>query len=111
MSYYAQIDENLQVTTILVYESETHSEAMQWLTENFGGTWLATEYDNPAVKPAAIGDLYNDTDGLFYPPKPYDSWTYDTKTFTYVSPIPKPSDGKRYAWNEEITNWVEVTND
>ena len=49
----------------------------------------------------------------------YDNWIqsdtantldkYDVATETFISPTPYPEDGKIYIWNEETTNWVEVT--
>lgn len=26
----------------------------------------------------------------------------------FHAPVPKPDDGKRYKWNEEIVSWIEV---
>jgi hypothetical protein len=34
------------------------------------------------------------------------SWTFDEETCLFKPPIPYPSDGKPYRWNEETTSWV-----
>lgn len=38
----------------------------------------------------------------------YASWVFDEALCVFKSPIPYPTDGKRYRWDEAITNWVEV---
>lgn len=38
----------------------------------------------------------------------YASWTFDEEQCAYISPIPYPENGKRYLWDEEQRNWVEV---
>ncbi len=39
------------------------------------------------------------------PPQPYPSWTWDGETWN--PPVPYPTDGEQYAWNEENQNWEE----
>lgn len=36
------------------------------------------------------------------------SWPFNEVTCAFESPVPYPNNGKRYAWNEETTSWVEV---
>jgi hypothetical protein len=38
------------------------------------------------------------------------SWTFNETTCVFESPIPYPTDGKDYQWDEPTTSWVEVTN-
>jgi hypothetical protein len=33
----------------------------------------------------------------------------DEATCQWAAPTPHPDDGKRYAWDEDSTAWVEVT--
>jgi hypothetical protein len=59
---------------------------------------------------AGIGYTYDYTHDVFYPPKPYNSWTISEQTnWTWKAPVDYPSDGKQYVWNEAMTNWVETT--
>jgi hypothetical protein len=37
------------------------------------------------------------------------SWTFDEPTCSYVSPVPYPTDGKFYRWDEPTVSWIEVT--
>lgn len=57
---------------------------------------------------AGIGSYYDSIRDAFIPPKPYPSWTLNEETCLWQSPIPYPSDGKIYQWNEEIGNWEEI---
>ena len=40
--------------------------------------------------------------------QPNASWTLD-ENFEWQPPTPKPDDGKGYMWDEENTEWVEIT--
>jgi hypothetical protein len=44
----------------------------------------------------------------FIPPQPYLSWVFNETTLKWDPPIPYPTDGKDYVWDESIQNWVEV---
>lgn len=46
-------------------------------------------------------------EGFFYPPKPFDSWIRNEIEHTWNPPVPYPSDGKVYFWNEDSLNWEE----
>lgn len=49
---------------------------------------------------------YDPADGEFVPPPPYPSWTYDGTD--WQPPVPIPSEGGPWEWDEEAGNWVEV---
>lgn len=38
----------------------------------------------------------------------YASWIFDEETCSFKPPIPYPTDGNGYIWNEETTSWVLV---
>jgi hypothetical protein len=44
----------------------------------------------------------------FYAPQPYPSWTLNEDTCYWESPVPAPTDGKKYEWDEEQQQWTEV---
>jgi hypothetical protein len=46
--------------------------------------------------------------GVFYAPQPYPSWILNTQTYLWEAPIPMPTDGKNYTWDESTQSWVEV---
>ena len=57
---------------------------------------------------AGIGYYYDPIRDAFIPPKPFPSWTLNEESCLWDSPVPYPSDGKRYTWNEDILNWQEI---
>ena len=39
----------------------------------------------------------------------FPSWVFNEITCSFGPPIPYPNDGKNYNWDEETTQWVEIT--
>ena len=66
---------------------------------NAGGTPLRGNY-------AGIGFQYDQTNDVFYAPQPYPSWTLDKTTWLWTSPVPYPTDGKLYTWDEPTKTWA-----
>lgn len=77
--------------------------------------WAQTSYNaNFRYNYAGIGYAFDPTpspNGAFIPPKPYPSWLLDTNTFQWQSPVPYPTDGGIYEWDEETQSWVPVEPD
>ena len=57
---------------------------------------------------AGIGFSYDPIRDAFIPPKAYQSWILNEDTCLWEAPIPHPTDGKMYLWDEAIVSWVEV---
>jgi hypothetical protein len=57
---------------------------------------------------AGIGYTYNVEKDAFIPPQPYLSWTLDNFSCLWNPPVPYPTDGKMYNWDEATLSWVEV---
>ncbi len=87
----AILDDNNRVLNIVVRNEQTVD------TDNL----VSYTRENPAY----IGGDYSN--GVFYPPKPFPSWSRDGAG-SWVAPITMPEDDKTYVWVEEIKNWVEV---
>jgi hypothetical protein len=49
-----------------------------------------------------------DTVGVFYAPQPYPSWILNTTTFLWEAPVPYPTDGGEYYWDEATLSWVLI---
>lgn len=109
MAHFAEIDQNNIVTRVLVTDNNAPNEGYDWLVETFGGRWIQTSYNASIRKKfAAIGDFYDEGLDAFIPPKPFESWLLDEVNCKWNAPIPKPSDGKFYVWNEDLVNWEEA---
>lgn len=37
-----------------------------------------------------------------------ESWVFDEASCAYIPPVPYPTDGKIYEWDEPTTSWIEV---
>jgi hypothetical protein len=48
-------------------------------------------------------------DGIgFAAPQPYPSWTLNPDTYLWEAPVPYPTDGGNYTWDEATQSWVPV---
>jgi hypothetical protein len=56
---------------------------------------------------AGIGSIYDKENDVFYLPKPLDSWILNQSTWLWEAPIPYPTDGKDYYWDESTLSWHE----
>ena len=91
---------------------ESEPIGVQFLTEWSGGypNWKQTSINNNFRKHAAgIGYIYDATLDAFIPPKPFQSWLLNTTLCIWEAPIPYPTDGKEYYWDEATLSWVEIT--
>jgi hypothetical protein len=69
---------------------------------SLGGTPLRKNH-------AGIGYTYDEDRDAFIPQKPYNSWILNESTCNWDAPIPIPTDGQRYSWNEETQSWTLQT--
>jgi hypothetical protein len=123
MSYFAEVDENNIVTRVIAISQENVN------TGNWGNpaTWVQTSYNTRGGKHyapnshdedsgvalrynyAGKGYTYDTARDAFIAPKPYPSWTLVESTCQWDAPVAYPDDDKRYTWDEDAGNWVEVT--
>ena len=54
---------------------------------------------------AAVGFTYDRERDAFYGPKPFPSWTLIEESCQWQSPVPYPTDDKKYRWNESTLSW------
>ena len=104
MGYFAHINENSVVTTVIVATQEFINTGAEGDPVN----WIETSIDGSFRKQyAGIGYTYDAEANGFICPQPYPSWVLDSN-YDWVAPVPYPQDGKCYGWDESIINWVEV---
>jgi hypothetical protein len=65
-----------------------------------GGTPFRKNY-------AGIGYTYDAQRDAFISPQPFPSWVLNEDSCIWYAPVPKPTDDKRYSWDEATTSWVE----
>ena len=104
MGYFAHINENSVVTTVIVADQEFINTGAEGDPVN----WIETSIDGSFRKQyAGIGYIYDAQADVFISPQPYPSWVLDSN-YDWEAPVPYPEDGKCYEWDESIINWVEI---
>jgi hypothetical protein len=111
MSHWAEIDENNIVLRVLVGNNSEPDEGEAFMN-SLGGTWVKTSYNGNIRKNyAGIGYTYDAGRDAFIAPKPYESWVLNEETCQWESPVPYPTDGVMYQWNEELADWQATVNE
>jgi hypothetical protein len=108
MAHWAELDQENKVIRVLVGDNNDPAgdEGYSWLIKNLGGTWLKTSYNGTIRKNyAGIGFTYNEELDAFIAPKPFHSWSLNQETCQWEAPVPYPTDGFTYFWNEEELDW------
>lgn len=112
MAHYAFLNENNVVTSVIVGIDETELiEGLNpetWYAQFRGQRCVRTSYNNRIRGHyAGIGHRYDDTLDIFVAPQPFPSWIM-TADGWWDAPIPYPTDGDRYQWNETKQEWVAI---
>ena len=122
MAHYAFLDENNIVTEVIVgvdeYITQTDpdgtdvggsSEAWETWYGNFRGqVCKRTSYNgNYRKNYAGIGYSFDGERDAFIPPKPFESWVLNEDTCLWDAPLPYPSDGEEYYWDEDELDWIQ----
>jgi hypothetical protein len=120
MSHFAKVLDG-KVIQVIVAEPEFFDT----FVDSSPGQWIQTSYNtrggihygqdgNPdggvALRGnyAGIGYTYDHANDVFYAPQPFASWALSEATWTWESPVPYPTDGKLYRWDEATKGWVEI---
>ena len=121
MAYYAELNhENIVIRVIPGWDESVKSGMEQILLLETGNIWKRTSYNTvsgihqlggtPFRKNyAGIGYKYDSARDAFIPPQPFPSWTLNESTCLWESPVPYPTDGQQYQWDEVTTNWALVS--
>ena len=120
MAHFAEIDNDGIVQQVIVVNN---SEAPDPAPENseptgkafiasigLSGNWIQTSYNGSfRVRYAGIGMKYDTDLDAFIFPQPYPSWTLDSN-YEWQPPVPMPTDGGPWLWDEGTQSWVEWPN-
>jgi hypothetical protein len=130
MGHMAKIENN--VATFVTVSRDEDDDREHEISAQTGEMYRRTSYNtrggvhyNPATgQPSAdqskayrfnyagIGytfDPDHGTHGAFIPPQPYPSWVLNPDTALWDAPVPMPSDGGPWSWDEDTLSWVALT--
>ena len=110
MSHFAKIEDGKVVRVI---------RAEQDVVNDLGGKWIQVSYNTSGGVHAqggvplrknypSVGDTYDEVRDAIIPPKPHDNFILDEASCLWIPPIPKPTDGKAYGWDDKTDAWVEL---
>jgi len=123
MGHFAKVVDG-KVTQVIVAEPDFFDT----FVDSSPGEWIQTSYNtrgNVHYMPdsntpsedqskalrgnyAGIGYTYDSAIDKFYAPQPYPSWVLNEDTCLWEAPVPYPTDGKAYEWNEATQSWKEL---
>lgn len=119
MAHFAEINEQNIVTRVVVISNDDILDENGVEQEQLGidlclqhvgpGNWIQTSYNNNFRKIfGRPGFVYvTDIDVFYDPTAPQPSWVLD-ENYDWQAPVPYPTDGKPYTWDEDSLTWVEV---
>lgn len=125
MSHFAKLDDNNIVTFVTVGRQEDDGKEQE-LCDRTGDVYRQTSYntrggvhyDPETGEPsedqskalrknyAGIGFTFDEQRDAFIPPQPYPSWVLNEDTCLWDAPVPYPTDGELYSWDEAAGEWV-----
>lgn len=118
MAHFAELDDNNTVKQVIVVSNnelldesgnESEQKGIDFCTNLFGGRWIQTSYNGTIRKNyAGQGFLYDPILDGFIGIKPFQSWVLNQETCKWQAPIPYPTDGLMYEWDEELTDWKPI---
>jgi len=119
MAHFAKVENGLVTQVISVSNSDTaNAEGVEmesigaaFCEHLLGGDWKQTSYNGNIRKNyAGIGYTYDEARDAFIAPQPFPSWVLNEQTCQWEAPVPMPTDGKMYSWDETTLTWIEVNN-
>lgn len=117
MAHFAQLDFSNIVMQVVVVDDQVLGDATYPDTEPLGIAFLQSLFGvNTKWKQtsstgefrrlyAYLGGIYREDLDVFVRPQPYNSWVYNVVTNDWEPPIPFPSDGETYQWEENGAFW------
>ncbi len=132
MASFAKLNSENIVTTVVSVVNEVIKDSNGLEQEQLGidflnklyntnDNWKKTSYNTNAgihklggtpfrKNHAGIGFQYDLQRDAFIPPKPFNSWILNESTCNWEAPIPYPTDGQLYTWNESTLSWNLLDN-
>ena len=119
MAYFAQIGLNNKVISVTKIDDSIITDDANIEREDLGvdylqqltgwHIWKRTWKDgSQRYNFAGKGFTWDDDAEAFIPPKIFDNFILDTNTYKWIPPIPYPTDGEHYVWDDKTNQWVDA---
>jgi len=126
MAHFAEIVDGIVARVIVISNADTASNGVEdeaigaaFCHNLLGGEWVQTSYNtlggvhNSGGTPyrknyAGRGYAYDTVRDAFIVPKPFASWVLDEATCLWTAPVPMPSEGRPWRWDEATLSWVAL---
>jgi len=117
MSHFAKVENGIVTQVIVAEQDFIDTQEGTWVQTSYnthGGVHYSPETNQPdggvALRKnyAGIGYTYDATRDAFISPQPYPSWNLNENTCLWEAPVPYPTDGQHYNWNEDTQQWEQV---
>jgi len=124
MAHFAKVTDGVVIQVIVAepefFETFVDTSPGEWVQTSYntrGGVHYNPETGEPSDDQtkalrknyAGVGYSYDPTRDAFIPPKPFASWTLNEDTCLWEAPVPYPTDGLEYAWNEADGTWEQMS--
>jgi hypothetical protein len=120
MAHFAQI-ENGSVINVLVVEKDlidsgALGDPSVWIQVSYN-TKGGVHYGPDGLPDGGValrknfpgkGYVYDAGRDAFYLPQPHSKWILNEDTCSWQPPVPRPTDGEIYAWNDELEQWDHI---
>lgn len=120
MAHFAELDGANTVLRVIVVSDDMLLDGQGQESEVVGAAfcqslfgvntiWVQTSYNGNFRKNyAGMGFTYDQTRKAFISPKPFPSWVLDENTCRWDAPVPMPTEGGPYQWDETTTSWAAI---
>jgi hypothetical protein len=129
MAYFAKLNENNIVTQVVsvnnnelldsngVEQEQKGIDFLKLLYDEPNSKWIQTSYNTRNNKHlnegtpfrgnyASLNYVWDEINQIFYPQKPYPSWTLDLSISDWTAPVARP-EGPHY-WDEDSLSWIPL---
>lgn len=123
MTHFAKVENGIVTNVIRADEQyiATLPDASLWMQTSYhtrGGVYYESDGLTPAADQsqafrknyAGVGFTYDSQLDAFIPPKPFNSWLFNTQTCQWDPPEPEPAPTETtyYVWDEFTVSWRDI---
>ena len=116
MANFAELENNIVVRVIAIADADCAGGLLpeaditgKALIQSLGlaGVWMLTDMTgSQRYNYAGIGYTYDAVRDAFIVPKPFPSWVLDENVMRWFAPVPMPSEGGPWTWDEATLSWI-----